>query len=91
VVFGATVLGWLGIFVWALTGPRKSALNAMGKPSALGLSKTRTSDPALQMSEQELRSGWKMPIVQAEIFSFGDDGLPVESGDAVKVFSRTRL
>jgi hypothetical protein len=36
VVFGATVLAWLGIFVWALTDPRKSALDVMGQPSALG-------------------------------------------------------
>jgi uncharacterized protein len=86
IVFGATVLGWFGFFVWALTGPRKSALDAMGQPSALGLSKTASSDPALQMSDNELRSGWKMPVVQAEIFSFGDEGPAVESGDAVKVF-----
>lgn len=86
VVFGATVLGWLGIFVWALTGPRKSALDAMAQPSALGLSKTATSDPALQMSDYDLRSGWKMPVVQAEIFSFSDEGAPVESGDALKLF-----
>lgn len=86
VVFGATVLGWLGIFVWALTGPRRSALDAMGQPSTLGLSKTATSDPALQMSDYDLRSGWKMPVVQAEIFSFSDEGASVESGDALKVF-----
>jgi uncharacterized protein len=86
IVFGVTGLGWLGIFVWALTGPRKSALDTMGQPSALGLSKKGSSDPALQMSDNELRSGWKMPVVQAEIFSFGDEGPPVESGDALKVF-----
>jgi uncharacterized protein len=86
VVFGVTVLGWLGIFVWALTGPRKSALDTMGQPSALGLSKTAASDPALQMSDYNLRSGWKVPVVQAEIFSFADEGPAVESGDAVEVF-----
>lgn len=86
IVFGATVLGWFGIFVWALTGPRKSALDAMVNPSALGLSKSGSTDPALQMSDNELRSGWKMPVVQAEMFSFGDGAPAVESGDAVKVF-----
>jgi Superinfection immunity protein len=86
IVFGATGLGWLGIFVWALTGPRKSALDAMGQPSALGLSKKGSSDPALQMSDNELRSGWKLPVVQAEIFSFGDEGPAVEADDALKVF-----
>jgi hypothetical protein len=84
IVFGATVLGWLGIFVWALMGPRKSALDAMAQPSALGLSKRDATDPAVAMSDHDLRSGWKMPVVQAEIFSFGD-GAPVESGDALKV------
>ena len=29
VFFGFTVLGWLGFFVWALIGPRKSALDDM--------------------------------------------------------------
>jgi hypothetical protein len=86
IVFGATGLGWLGIFVWALTGPRKSALDTMGQPSALGLSKTGSGDPALQMSDNELRSGWRMSVVQAEIFSFGDEGPAVEAGDALKVF-----
>ena len=86
VVFGATVLGWLGIFVWALIGPRKSALDVMGQPSALGLSKSDNSDPAVEMTDHELRSGWKMPVAQAEMFSFGDDGPAVESGDAVTVF-----
>jgi Superinfection immunity protein len=86
IVFGATGLGWLGVFVLALTGPRKSALDTMGQPSALGLSKKGSSDPALQMSDNEVRSGWKMPVVQAEIFSFGDEGPAVEAGDALKVF-----
>lgn len=72
--------------MWALTGPRKSALDTMGQPSALGLSKNGSSDPALQMSDNEVRSGWKMPVVQAEIFSFGDEGAAVEAGDALKVF-----
>jgi hypothetical protein len=85
VFFGFTVLGWLGIFVWALIGPRKSALDGMSHHSALGLSKAPTADPALLMSDYDLRSGWKMPVVQAEIFSF-DDGTPVESGDSIKVF-----
>ncbi len=85
VFFGFTVLGWLGFFVWALIGPRKSALDDMSHHSALGLSKAPTSDPAILMSDYDLRSGWKMPVVQAEIFSF-DDGTPVESGDALKVF-----
>jgi hypothetical protein len=86
VVFGFTVLGWLGIFVWALIGPRKSALDGMAHHSALGLSKTPTADPALRMSDYDLRSGWKMPVVQAEIFSFAADGAPVESADSIKVF-----
>lgn len=70
----------------ALTGPRRSALDTMGQPSSLGLSKKGSNDPALQMSDNELRSGWKMPVVQAEIFSFGDEGPAVEAGDALKVF-----
>jgi hypothetical protein len=86
VVFGFTVLGWLGIFVWALIGPRKSALDGMAHHSALDLSKAPTADPALQMSDYDLRSGWKMPVVQAEIFSFAADGAPVASADSIKVF-----
>jgi hypothetical protein len=86
VVFGFTVLGWLGFFVWALIGPRKSALDAMSQHSALGLAKTPTGDPALMMSDYDLRSGWKMPVLQAEIFSFEGDGIPVESADSIKVF-----
>jgi uncharacterized protein len=85
VFFGFTVLGWLGIFVWALIGPRKSALDGMSHHSALGLSKAPAADPAILMSDYDLRSGWKMPVVQAEIFSF-DDGTPVESGESLKVF-----
>lgn len=85
VVFGATGLAWLGIFVWALTGPRKSALDAMSQHSALGLAKAPATDPAVIMSDRNLRSGWKMPVIQAEIFSFGD-GAPVESGDSIKVY-----
>lgn len=86
VVFGFTVLGWLGFFVWALIGPRKSALDTMSQHSALGLAKTPTGDPALMMSDYDLRSGWKMPVLQAEIFSFEGDGAPVESADSIKVF-----
>jgi hypothetical protein len=86
VFFGFTVLGWLGIFVWALIGPRKSALDGMSNYSALGLSKVPTADPAVSMSDYDLRSGWKMPVVQAEIFSFAADGVPVESADSIKVF-----
>lgn len=86
VVFGFTVLGWLGFFVWALIGPRKSALDAMSQHSALGLAKTPRGDPALMMSDYDLRSGWKMPVLQAEIFSFEGDGAPVESADSIKVF-----
>jgi hypothetical protein len=86
VFFGFTVLGWLGIFVWALIGPRKSALDGMSHHSALGLSKAPTADSARLMSDYDLRSGWKMPVVQAEIFSFAADGAPVESGDSIKVF-----
>ncbi|OSI77975.1 superinfection immunity protein [Bradyrhizobium canariense] len=86
VFFGFTVLGWLGFFVWALIGPRKSALDAMSQHSALGLAKTPTGDPALTMSDYDLRSGWKMPVLQAEIFSFEGDGVPVESADSIKVF-----
>jgi uncharacterized protein YecT (DUF1311 family) len=85
-IFGFTVLGWLGFFVWALIGPRKSALDAMSQHSALGLAKTPTGDPALMMSDYDLRSGWKMPVLQAEIFSFEGDGAPVESADSIKVF-----
>jgi hypothetical protein len=87
VVFGFTVLGWLGIFVWALIGPRKSALDGMSQHSALGLAQAPPGDPALAMSDADLRAGWKMPVTQAEIFSFGD-GAPVASGDAIKVFFR---
>jgi hypothetical protein len=86
VFFGFTVLGWLGIFVWALTGPRKSALDGMSQHSALGLSQAQAADPAVLMSDYDLRSGWKMPVVQAEIFSFDDGGPPVESVDSIKVF-----
>lgn len=86
VVFGFTVLGWLGFFVWALIGPRKSALDSMSQHSALGLAKSPTGDPALTMSDYDLRSGWKMPVLQAEIFSFEGDGAPVESADSIKVF-----
>jgi uncharacterized protein len=86
VFFGFTGLGWLGICVWALTGPRKSALDGMSQHSALGLSKAPTADPAVLMSDYDLRSGWKMPVVQAEIFSFADEGAPVESADSIKVF-----
>jgi hypothetical protein len=86
VFFGFTVLGWLGIFVWALIGPRKSALDGMSQHSALGLSKAPASDPTVLMSDYDLRSGWKMPVVQAEIFSFANDGAPVDSGDSIKVF-----
>ena len=85
IFFGFTVLGWLGIFVWALIGPRKSSLDGMSHHSALGLSKAPTADPAILMSDYDLRAGWKMPVVQAEIFSF-DDGTPVESGESLKVF-----
>jgi Superinfection immunity protein len=46
VFFGFTGLGWLGIFVWALIGPRKSALDGMSQHSALGLAKAPTGDPA---------------------------------------------
>lgn len=86
VVFGFTVLGWLGFFVWALIGPRKSALDAMSQHSALGLAKTPAGDPALTMSDYDLRSGWKMHVLQAEIFSFEGDGAPVESAESIKVF-----
>lgn len=86
VVFGFTVLGWLGFFVWALIGPRKSALDAMSQHSALGLARAPTGDPALVMSDYDLRSGWKMPVLQAEIFSFDGDGAPVESAESIKVF-----
>ncbi|TQF29738.1 superinfection immunity protein [Bradyrhizobium sp. UNPA324] len=86
VVFGFTVLGWLGFFVWALIGPRKSALDAMPQHSALGLAKAPTGDPALVMSDSDLRSGWKMRVLQAEIFSFEGDGAPVESAESIKVF-----
>jgi hypothetical protein len=86
VFFGFTGLGWLGIFVWALIGPRKSALDGMAHHSALGLSKAPTADPAVLMSDYDLRSGWKMPVVEAEIFSFAEDGAPVESADSIKVF-----
>jgi hypothetical protein len=86
VVFGFTGLGWLGIFVWALIGPRKSALDTMSQHSALGLAKTSTSDPAIEMSDGNLRSGWKMPVLQAEIFSFEGEGAPVESADSIQVF-----
>jgi hypothetical protein len=89
VFFGFTVLGWLGIFVWALIGPRKSALDGMSQHSALGLAKAPGSDPAVLMSDYDLRSGWKMPVVQAEIFSFADDEAPVESGDSIKVFFKS--
>ena len=85
VFFGFTVLGWLGIFVWALIGPRKSALDGMSQHSALGLAQAPAGDPALAMSDADLRAGWKMPVTHAEIFSFGD-GAPVESSDAIKVF-----
>lgn len=85
VFFGFTVLGWLGIFVWALTGPRKSALDGMSQHSALGLANVAGADPAVLMSDYDLRSGWKMPVVQAEIFSFAADGAPVESADSIKV------
>lgn len=86
VVFGFTGLGWLGIFVWALIGPRKSALDTMSQHSALGLAKTSTSDPAIEISDGNLRSGWKMPVLQAEIFSFEGEGAPVESADSIQVF-----
>jgi hypothetical protein len=86
VIFGFTVLGWLGIFVWALIGPRKSALDNMSQHSALGIAKTSTGDPAAEMSDANLRSGWKMPVVQAEIFSFEGSGAPVEAADTIQVF-----
>ncbi|UFW72885.1 superinfection immunity protein [Bradyrhizobium sp. WU425] len=86
VVFGFTVLGWLGFFVWALIGPRKSALDSMPQHSALGLAKSSVGDPALTMSDYDLRSGWKVPVLQAEIFSFEGDGAPVESAESIKVF-----
>ncbi|OSJ34636.1 hypothetical protein BSZ19_11410 [Bradyrhizobium japonicum] len=67
---GCTVLGGLGLFVWALIDLGKSALDAMSQYSALGLAKTAAGDPALKISDYDLRSGWKMPVLQAEIFSF---------------------
>lgn len=91
VVFGFTVLGWLGFFVWALIGPRKSALDAMSQHSALGLAKTPAGDPALTMSDYDLRSGWKMPVLQAEIFSFEGDGASVESAESIKVFFKNPI
>ncbi|TYL86140.1 superinfection immunity protein [Bradyrhizobium cytisi] len=84
VVFGFTVLGWLGFFVWALIGPRKSALDAMSQHSALGLAKTPAADPALTVSDYDLRSGWKMPALQAEIF-FEREGAPVKSAESIKL------
>jgi hypothetical protein len=86
VVFGVTGLAWLGFFVWALIGPRKSALDTMSQHSALDLAKAPTGDPALTMSDSDLRSGWKMPVPQAEIFSFEGDGAPVESAESINVF-----
>jgi hypothetical protein len=86
VVFGVTGLAWLGFFVWALIGPRKSALDAMSQHSALDLAKAPTGDPALTISDYDLRSGWKMPVLQAEIFSFEGDGAPVESAESINVF-----
>jgi hypothetical protein len=86
VFFGATGLGWLGILIWALIGPRRSALDEMTQHSALGLSQPSAVDRAILMSDHEIRSGWKMPVVQAEIFSLADEGAPVESAESVKVF-----
>ncbi|WP_354062115.1 hypothetical protein [Bradyrhizobium sp. RT6a] len=45
VVCGFTVLGWLGLFVWALIGLGKSALGAMSQHSALGLAKIPAGSP----------------------------------------------
>lgn len=57
----------------------------------MGLSQKEAADPAVQMSDCDLRSGWKLLVVQAEVFSFGDNGSPVVSGDTIKgFFSRTR-
>ncbi|MGY4432834.1 hypothetical protein ACVWWO_005311 [Bradyrhizobium sp. F1.13.1] len=74
VVFGFTVLGWLGFFVWALIGPRKSALDrhvtAFGaRPGEDSNGRSRSNDvglrPALRMEDARLagrdlllRGGW---------------------------------
>ena len=87
IVFGVTGLAWLAMMVWSLTGPRKSALDEMARPLGLGLSQAAGGDPAVSMSDQQIRAGWKMPVTQAEIFAFADDGSAVDfSGDDIKVF-----
>jgi hypothetical protein len=91
VFFGATGLVWLGTLVGSLTGPRKSALDTMFQPSTLGLSKAANSDPSLLLSDNDVRSGWKMNVVDAEIFSFGEGAAPVETGTTIKVFFKNPI
>lgn len=70
VIFGFTGLAWLGLIIWAFTGPAKSALDSMDSAEAIGLSRRPDAAASAQMSDREIQSGWKIPVQQAEIFGF---------------------
>jgi Superinfection immunity protein len=75
--FGLTGLVWLAMLIWALTGIGESPLDSMQADSGVRLSE---SDKGIVNSERDLQSGWRIPVVQAELFAFHSTGGPLIAG-----------
>lgn len=66
-IFGFTGLVWLAMLVWSASGITRSPLDTMDAGTGAGL----TGQPGnAVISDRDLQSGWKMPLLQAELFGF---------------------
>ncbi|MET4312587.1 hypothetical protein [Bradyrhizobium sp. RT4b] len=88
VVCGCTVLGGLGLFVCALIGLGKSALEAMSQHSALGLAKTAAGDPALKISDTICALDGRCPSCKLRSSPSRERGSPVESAESSRCLAR---
>lgn len=87
--FGFTGLVWLAMLIWAITGDAKSALDSMPV-----LDGNRGSGPnaAVSVSERDLRSGWRIPVMQGELFAFEPEAGPlVISSQDVSAYLKSPL
>ena len=67
-VFGLTGLVWLAMLIWSLTGGAKSVLDQMQTDGGTAVGPSGPGQAAI--SDRDLQSGWKIPVIEAELFAF---------------------
>lgn len=84
IVLGLTGLIWLGLLVWSITGVARSVLDDMSPSDSVSLSRG--------LADSEIRSGWAIPAVQAELYAFDENQGPVIlSGRDIKAYLKKPL